>query len=325
MKKRREDSSLLHRYTDDLYTVEDVNHLQHKLNENFDNELFDELSKTIWEESRIQQTDKETERYKKEARILLHKLGHKKKIKIRKLWHIVSSIAAVLCIVLGGIKCFQLLNRDRIVYQEVCTSYGEHKEIRLSDGTILILNACSYVRYPNYFVGKERRIELDGEGYFKVKHDEDHPFIIQTNSLDVKVLGTCFNVKSYSSDETVSVNVESGKVQVDLPEAMMRLKANEEVLLNKISGNYIKKNGNSEVAEWRMGNLCFNATPIHDVAKELERRYNCHISFANGQEFDNLISGEHDNKNLETVLQSIEYTSGIHYKISGNQVLLYKM
>ena len=68
----------------------------------------------------------------------------------------------------------------------------------------------------------------------------------------------------------------------------------------------------------------FNSTPIRDVAKELERMYNCRITFTQGQEFNNLISGEHDNKSLEAVLQSIGYTSGIHYKRSGDQVLLYK-
>lgn len=137
-------------------------------------------------------------------------------------------------------------------------------------------------------------------------------------------MGTCFNVKSYSSDEVVSVDVESGKVQVDMPEAMMRLKANEQVLINTVSGDYVKQREEHTVAVWRSGSLRFNATPIHDVAKELERRYNCRITFAEGQTFDNLISGEHDNKSLAAVLESVEYTSGIHYRMKGNQVLLYK-
>ena len=78
------------------------------------------------------------------------------------------------------------------------------------------------------------------------------------------------------------------------------------------------------MALWRKGSLRFSSTPVRDVAKELERMYNCRITFAEGQEFNNLISGEHDNKNLEAVLQSSEYTSGILYKKEGNQVLLYK-
>ena len=68
------------------------------------------------------------------------------------------------------------------------------------------------------------------------------PFVVRTKRLDVQVLGTRFDVKSYSTDEIVSVSVESGKVQVDLPEAMMRLTAKEQVLINTVSGEYSKKN-----------------------------------------------------------------------------------
>lgn len=76
------------------------------------------------------------------------------------------------------------------------------------------------------------------------------PFIVRTKRLDVQVLGTRFDVKSYSTDEIVSVSVESGKVQVDLPEAMMRLTAKEQVLINTVSGEYSKK---TEDREWLSG------------------------------------------------------------------------
>ena len=216
------------------------------------------------------------------------------------------------------------IGRQQISYLEASTSYGEHKKVSLPDGTVLTLNSCSRVRYPSRFVDDERRIELEGEGFFQVSHNEKQPFVINTRFFDVRVLGTCFNVKSYSSDETVMVDVENGKVQIDMPDAMMRLTANEQVRINTASGEYSKEREKHAVAVWRGGALRFDATPIHDVAKELERMYNCRITFAHGQSFENLISGEHDNKSLEAVLQSIEYTSGIHYKLSGKEVLLYK-
>ena len=167
-------------------------------------------------------------------------------------------------------------------------------------------------------------MELDGEAYFRVAHNEDMPFIVTTQKFDVRVLGTHFDVKSYPKDEIVSVNVESGKVQVDLPEAMMRLTAQEQVLINTISGEYTKKKEEREVAVWIKGALRFSSTPIRDVARELERVYNCRITFAPGYEFTNLISGEHDNKSLESVLHSIEYVSGVKYKKEGKEIVLYK-
>lgn len=216
------------------------------------------------------------------------------------------------------------MHKQEITYLEASTSYGERKQFRLPDGTQLTLNSCSRIRYPNCFEGKECRVELEGEGYFRVHHNEKQPFIVNTRHFDVRVLGTCFNVKSYSSDELASVDVESGKVQVDLPEAMMRLSAKEQVLINSVLGEYNKRREERTVAVWRKGILSFQSTPIRDVAKELERMYNCHITFAKGQEFNNLISGEHENKSLDAVLQSVEYVSRIHYNKKGEQVLFYK-
>lgn len=326
MKKKQEDLLLWRRYMDDLYTTEDVDKMTEALKKGATDESWKEMTNSVWEESAVQQasTDLEREKYKKEARELLKRIGQKKRVGYRRIVWSAASVAALLCLVLGGIGYLHFAVRPEVTYMEVYTTYGEHREVRLPDGTELILNACSYVRYPDRFVGEERRIDLDGEAFFRVSHNEEQPFIIKSHSFDVKVLGTCFNVKSYSSDEMVSVDVESGKVQVDMPEAMMRLKANEQLLVNTVSGNYVKQHEEHAVAVWRNGSLRFNATPIHDVAKELERRYNCRITFAVGQTFDNLISGEHDNKSLTAVLKSIEYTSGIHYRLTGNRVLLYK-
>ena len=112
---------------------------------------------------------------------------------------------------------------------------------------------------------------MEGEAYFQVQRKEKQPFIVRTSRFDVRVLGTCFDVKAYSSDEVVSVDVESGKVQVDLPEAMMRLQAKEQVSINTLSGEYSKRCEERDVAVWRKGGLRFSSTPVRDVAKELER------------------------------------------------------
>lgn len=326
MKDEQQDKLMWRRYVDDLYTKDDAGRLLEELHNPDSSRLLDDLAAEIWEESAVQQTytDLEREKYKKEARQLLQRLEHKKQTWIRRVCYAVSSIAAVLCLVWGSMAYLNYVGNQQISYLEASTSYGEHKEVILPDGTVLTLNSCSRVRYPNRFVDDERRIELEGEGFFQVSRNENQPFIINTHFFDVRVLGTSFNVKSYSSDETVMVDVESGKVQVDMPEAMMRLQANERVRINTVSGEYSKQHESRVVAVWRAGGLRFDTAPIHDVAKELERMYNCRITFAQGQSFENLISGEHDNKSLEAVLQSIEYTSGIHYKISGQEVLLYK-
>lgn len=325
MENTKKNKNLYRRYVDDLYTTEDARQLLDSLPNSDDHEILNELSSDIWEEAATQQplTDLEREHYKREARQLLKRIEHKKRTWFRRIAVVAVSTAAIVCLALGGMHYLKHLNERQIIYMEAATSYGERKQILLPDGTQLTLNSCSHVRYPNNFIGEERKIELEGEGYFQVHRNKKQPFIVSTRRFDVRVLGTCFDIKSYSSDEVVSVEVESGKVQVDLPEAMMRLKGKEQVLINTISGEYSKRREDRPVAIWKKGGLRFNSTPIRDVAKELERVYNCRITFADGQ-FNNLISGEHDNKSLEAVLQSIEYTSGIRYKKEGNRILLHK-
>ena len=326
MKETEKNKLLARRYLDDLYSKADVTALFDDMQSSTSEKLLDEHVPDIWEESGFKQslTDVEREQFKKEARLLLGHMNNKRRFGLRRALLGFAGAAAVICLILGSIRFFDYLDQQKISYLEVSTSYGQSKQIRLPDGTELTLNSCSQIRYPNRFIGEKRIVELEGEGYFRVHRNTEQPFLIKTRRLDIRVLGTCFNVKSYFTDEIVSVDVESGKVQVDLPEAMLRLKAKEQVFINTLSGEYSKHCEERSVAMWRKGGLRFNSTPIRDVAKELERRYNCRITFAMGQDFGNLISGEHDNQNLEAVLQSIEYTSGIRYRKNGNQILLYK-
>lgn len=326
MENGKEEKANLRRYLDDLYTKEEAKNLLNGLRNKENSELFDGLATEVWEESCTQQlgTDLEREKYKKEAHELLKHIEHSKRTWFRRVVSVAASVAAAAFIILGSISHLNYMDKQKVTYAEISTSFGEKKQLLLPDGTTLILNSCSSVRYPSHFVGDTREIALEGEGYFKVAHNAKLPFIVKTENCDVRVLGTRFNVKAYPTDEIVSVSVESGKVQVDLPEAMMRLVAQEQVLINTISGEYSKRKEDREVAGWIKGALRFNSTPIRDVARELERVYNCRITFAVDEEFNNLISGEHDNKSLESVLKSIEYVSGIKYQKQGRNILLYK-
>ena len=253
MENTKKNKNLYRRYVDDLYTTEDARQLLDSLPNSDDHEILNELSSDIWEEAATQQplTDLEREHYKREARQLLKRIEHKKRTWFRRIAVVAVSTAAIVCLALGGMHYLKHLNERQIIYMEAATSYGERKQILLPDGTQLTLNSCSHVRYPNNFIGEERKIELEGEGYFQVHRNEEQPFIVSTRRFDVRVLGTCFDIKSYSSDEVVSVEVESGKVQVDLPEAMMRLKGKEQVLINTISGEYSKRREDRPVAIWK--------------------------------------------------------------------------
>lgn len=323
----KEEKQKLRRYLDDMYTRNEATDLLDSLRDADNKELLDELSAQAWEESLACQstTSAEQEKYKKEARSLLSKIGfHKKHGICHRTVYAIAGIAAMLCLLFGSIYYFRYMDERNIIYAQINTSFSEKKHVTLPDGSRIVLNSCSVLRYPDEFKGKTRRVELEGQAFFEVAHNEKMPFVVTTRDFDVRILGTQFDVKAYPQDEIVSVDVKSGKVQVDLPEAMMRLTAQEQVLINNLSGEYNKRKEESEVAVWIKGSLRFNRTPIRDVARELERVYNCRIVFTAGQEFNNLISGEHDNQSLESVLESIRYISGIKYKKEGETIILYK-
>jgi len=327
MKIQKQRKTVLRRFLDGVYTKDEASQVFQYISDPDSKDVFDELTDEIWEESAIESnttTHSQREQYKKEAHHLLDSIERRKKHAWYRWGAIAASVAVLITIGWGSFYFVSNAFNRELVYLEATTSYGEKKQLLLPDGTQLILNSCSYVRYPKLFAENERRIELEGEGYFKVAHNEEKPFIVNTSRMDVRVLGTSFNIKSYATDEIVTVSVETGKVQVDVPEAVMRLVANEQIYINTVSDEYSKRKENAQVAAWIRGTLHFNSTPIRDVAKVLERAYDCRIKFDPNQNFDNLISGEHDNIDMESVLKAIEYTSNIKYKKEGRNILLYK-
>ena len=327
MKDTKTEKDKLHRYLDDLYTREDASQLLQSIKDSENQDILDELAAEVWEESGNLQpgNDLEREKYKREARQLLKRIEHKKRTWFRRASVVAVGTAAVIAIIIGSVNFFRYMNAQQVTLAEITTSFGEKRQVTLPDGTLLVLNSCSQVRYPDRFVGDLREVELEGEGYFRVARNEKMPFIVRTKRLDVQVLGTRFDVKSYSTDEIVSVSVESGKVQVDLPEAMMRLLPDEQFVMDKTKGEFQKRNEDARLSTvWIKGGLYFNRTPIRTVVNELVRMYNRTIEFAPGAEYDDYIYGEHDNKSLEAVLKSIQYSTDIKYRIENDKIVLYK-
>lgn len=283
----------------------------------------------IWESAEVEEmTSLQQERYKEEARILLNRVRKQE----RKFpWASLLKYAAVLLLVFSaGWAIYRFsdtggLRRDTVCMEEVRVKNGERKEVVLPDGTKVMLNAGSYLKYPERFAPDSRRIEMDGEAFFDVVHEEGRPFVVSTKDADIKVLGTSFDVKAYDTDEQIQVSVCTGKVQVDMADVMMRLLPDEQLVFSRKSGEVQKRNENARHATvWIDGGLYFNRTSINNVVKELERMYDCTIELSENVPRDSYIYGEHDNKSLEAVLKSIEYSTDIRHKKEGDKIVLYK-
>lgn len=331
MNKNTSSEQDIRRFLSNVYTRQEAEKVFDLLQDNSSVEHLDKSMSKFWDESLDQNKMPEFQRnkYKNEASLLLRKINKKKRpahLYLKRAVSIAASIALLMIIGVGVFNYNKNVNTKDIEYTEVSTSFGQMETFALPDGTLVNLNACSHISFPTKFSPNERRVKLEGEAYFNVARNEKQPFIINTDHLDVKVLGTQFNVKAYTKDELISVSVQSGKVEVETSETMMRLIANEQIIINTLTEEISKKKEDQTVAVWRDGVLRFNETPIRDIANELERIYHCKITFKPDQNFDNLISGEHTNKSLKSVLKSLEFTSGIHYKYNNHakEIILFK-
>lgn len=325
MEKEKKKKQKVRRYLDGIYCRSEVTDLLKNIQNPEMQNIIEEVADELWEENMEQPPyhhNLEREQYRREAASLLRKIKrHPPYKKIR--W---AAACVIFIIAIGlGVNSYQSIQTEKTLYTEVSTSFGEKREWTLPDGSKVNLNACTTLRYPERFKGKERRVELIGEAYFQVSRDEKKPFIIKTAGFDVRVLGTCFDINAYENNETALVSVKSGKVQVELPEAMMRLIANEQVQINGQTNEYTKrKEDHHRAMAWLQNTLHYNNTPLHDIIKDLERIYNCRIKFAPNQRFDYRLSGEHDNINLQAVLKSIGHVTGVKYKKEKDYILLYQ-
>ncbi|MDR1557781.1 MAG: FecR domain-containing protein [Tannerellaceae bacterium] len=319
---------IIARYINNLYTQADSHALFDIVQSDTNRQQIEEAMDKVWNDAVSADTERQTEheQYKAEALRLLRRIRKPGKEKMLSLRPLLRYAAVFVLFMIVGFGIYVYTTQKAVNYVEINVGNGEHKRMSLPDGTHIILNAGTSIRYPESFKSDTRWVEINGEAFFEVKKSGGKPFMVYTKEAWIKVLGTSFNVKAYDTDEQLMVSVQTGKVQVDIEEAMMRLHPDEQFVWYKSNGEYQKRNENIRlVKSWIEGGLYFNRTPIKSVVKELERIYNCKIEFMPGGIYDEYIYGEHDNKNLESVLKSIQYSTGIRYKKEGNNYTLYRI
>lgn len=164
--------------------------------------------------------------------------------------------------------------------QKISAPAGQRVQLELSDGTQVWLNARTKIEYPAAFVGKDRRVKLDGEAYFQVAKNASKPFIVQTSKGDVEVLGTKFNVESYSDDNTFTTALMEGAVKVTAGGYQCNLKPNQMAYL---------KDGKIRVApiedynpyRWREGIISFKNETFPDIIHKFEKYYGVEFRIEN--------------------------------------------
>ena len=192
---------------------------------------------------------------------------------------------------------------------------GEYK-IVLDDGTEIWLNSASELKYPAHFVGNERRVQLTGEAYFQVARNEAAPFIVETRDMDVKVLGTSFNVSVYEDEESCHATLVEGRVEVND-------KVNGEKVVLTPGKQALLRGGEMTVREvntklytlWRLDRFTFASEDMEGVIRKLSRWYNVDFFFANSSMKQKRFTGSLPKyADISQVLKMIEMTTDIKFE-----------
>lgn len=189
-------------------------------------------------------------------------------------------------------------------------------QVTLSDGTNVWLNAQSRLIYPVSFIGKTRIVRLEGEGYFEVFRDEIHPFIVEMNETTIKVLGTSFNLKSFSEEARTTVTLISGKVEVNV--GSRNLVLTPDMQADLVGEELTVKQVDAEAYRaWTKGNFVFRRERLESIMNDMARWYNVKIRYEEGTK-DILFSGIMNRyEKISETLSMIEKTGKVKFSIDG--------
>jgi len=260
-----------------------------------------------------------------------------------------------LTIILGAIGFFYFLNKKPVtensivsIGNDIVTKPGSKSHVKLPDGTRVILNADSKISYPDNFVGNTREVTLEGEAFFEVHEDPSKPFIIHARSMDIKVLGTVFNVKAYPEESRSEASLISGSIEIlvkNRTNGKVYLKPNEKIVISEplisqekideVKDNtassmisiekIIPDNSDDAIDEiaWKDNKLVFYDEPFSSLAVKLERWYGKTIEIRSERLRNTKFTGKFYNENIVQVLNALQKMGNFKYTHDKNAIIIW--
>lgn len=267
-----------------------------------------------------------------------------------------SAAAAACAAVLLGIYRYSEKQAQPIAAishkNEVSAKSGAKSRLTLPDGTKVWLNAESRITYNSSFNSKFREVELEGEAFFDVVKNAQRPFIVHTSGIDIKVLGTAFNVKSYPKESTIEATLVRGLIEVikkDEPTGpRVLLQPHEKLIYNKEKDSLklaapsttISKTPSQDIfimpvpkslpdsamkeTSWVYDKLIFDGDKFQDLAVKMERWFDVKIIFLSDKVMNYRFKGVFKNETIEQALNALQLTASFKYKIHDHEVEIYK-
>ncbi len=258
------------------------------------------------------------------------------------------AIAASVVLVLGCAFFYWMHTREQgqPAHNIVVTKKGSKTNLVLPDGTKVWVNADSRLSYDKDFGNTIREVYLTGEAYFDVVKDKKKPFIVHTDNIDIKVLGTAFNVRAYGDEKNTQTTLLRGAIEVLLKKnehKTLLLAPNEKMIVRNTTAQtnqrQLSKDGLQEIellklaprkvdslsveTEWMHNRLVFEQETLTDIIPVLERWYNITIELKNTRNADLLYRGKFENDSLEDVLESLKMIGNFSYRIQKDKVTIY--
>lgn len=258
------------------------------------------------------------------------------------------AVAASVILVLGCAFFYWMHTSEQTkrTHNIVVTKKGSKTNLVLPDGTKVWVNADSRLSYDKDFGNSMREVYLTGEAYFDVIKDKKRPFIVHTNNIDVKVLGTAFNVRAYGDEQNTQTTLLRGSIEVFLKNnknKTLLLAPNEKMIVRNAAVQNARKEfpevslpeiellklpaGNTDSlsveTEWTQNRLAFEQETLTDIVPVLERWYNITIELKKRQDAGVLYRGKFENDSLEDVLESLKMIGNFNYRIQKDKVVIY--
>lgn len=329
-------TSLLQKYIENKCDEQELYLLLQWLKSPDNHNDFDQVSESLWCKLDGQYSypeDKRIPELNNEVEALLTKIRTKQIVSQKRniisqntLYGSAAILLLLISLSLGYLWIDNPKITDEISYTEINAFRGEIKEYTLGDGTHVILNSESKLIIPSDFNKENRYVEMTGEGFFDVVPNPEKPFIIKSGKTQVRVLGTSFNLKDYPEDKAIELTVSTGKVLVNIPEIdfQSRVLPMEQLVVNKETDEITKLTlEENNYTKWIEGILFFDKEPLSEVIKTISRKYERTVVLR-CKNCNPLISGRHDNKNLEAVVEAICFTTGLKSREEGKSIILYE-
>jgi ferric-dicitrate binding protein FerR (iron transport regulator) len=216
------------------------------------------------------------------------------------------------------------IESDKESFNQLVVPKGKRSSLTFADGTRLFLNSGSQVIYPVTFNKKSREIYLSGEAYLEVSHEAGWPFIVKTDHLDLKVLGTEFNIESYPDETTSSVVLVKGSVQTIVKSRKTMMRENELFTLeNATKKTSLEKTNVLEFVSWKDGWMYCTNERIENLARKLSRYYDVNIQFKDEMVKNMTLTGKLDLKtDCKEILNVISFIASVDYKVIDGNIII---